>query len=185
MGINSILIGKGVIIPTRLFIDTFRTQLQTLVGFNKDSEYDDIIDAADKIMSNHGLISHPIGHDAFDARHDMIDVFETEEHAQSLQFIRDWLANNPNDLDSKGNPSNYGAYNPELIFIGQYKEINSRGEFGGRINTSELLYSLGSLLPKIMQYNNELHDLDCSILTNLFEQNVCVWVFAGDCHCCS
>ena len=117
-----------------------------------------------------------VGHDAFESRHGDMNVLANTKNYEIIKEIRSLQKT---ELDVKFE----SVHCSNLIFIGSYKEIGS-GEFEYYIKAPEVIYGLTSLLDDIVEILPIIKKKDCTKLTKLFNQDVCIWTFAPDCACC-
>ncbi len=178
MGIYDIIMGKGIIIPVKLFVIQYSKEIEGIFEEGED-EVEFLTKLVEKFIGKEYQVSK-IGHDAFDSR-DGMKLLECSENEIAYQIIKEWRTQakkNDDDLPI----SSLGC--SDLMFIGRFKNLEPGDEFGNYIKTPDLLYSLPALLPEIISYSLQLAKMDVSILQSIFGQPPCIWTFADDCHCC-
>lgn len=189
MGIYSIYIGKGIIIPVSMFVRNFKTQILEKINADED-EFPDPIKIFGEIVAEQlgqNFVVESVGHDAFESRHGRMDIFDDTEHQKAFEHLKKLREA---EKTENGNllPPGLEDYETigcsDLMFIGVYKEIeaNGGGEFDYYVKTSELLYGLAVLIPSLIKCYQELTPLNTSALDHLAPS--CIWTFAPDCHCC-
>jgi len=177
MGIYSINLGKGIIVPVKVFV---KKHLEKVLKIYKEEEGDleeTISLIVTEVYGNEYQVTS-IGHDAFKSRDGKMDVLGGDNKI-AFDIINKLREQVEDDL-----PIKIITFS-DLIFIGYFRVIESTGgDLEYYVKTPELLYGLPSLLPSIIEAYGEMSNKDCSVLKGEFEQNPCIWTFAIDCNCC-
>lgn len=158
-------IGKGIIIPTILFVKKYKAEKMY---------HDDPYGTIEQIFSDNNI--HPgykwfrLGHDAFDInkRCSMCDIFDgVDGYEDTIQMIID-------------------ESDDDLLFIGYYNEVllSSGCQMSAAPSAIEIIYSMPILLPSIIKSYISLKDKECNDLEETFDQKPLIWTF-GDCVCCT
>lgn len=179
MGIYSICLGKGIIIPVKVFMDKYMDEIREL---HKQDCHD--IDLIYDIIKRHfgeEFTVSQLGHDALESRNGMNDVLGNTINSEIYLKIKELRDNIKREYIE---PFEYLSAEG-LIFIGKHTELDKHnGEFGYYLKTPELIYGLTALIPQIISYSVELTTFDTSILEKEFDQTPCIWTFTNDCACC-
>lgn len=172
MGIYSVRIGKGIIIPSKLFFSTFGDEIKS---YSSD-DYDEIFDfIVKKHFRKYSVCS------------DMMHL-KTEKTIWHLYLIRAPHSDQYTILESLERKSlNYkqpiGYSDGKYIFIGRC-EILDDMEFSCYIKTPELLYGLAGISPQLIKSYNKLTKFSMTILDEKWPLKSLIWTFANDCACC-
>jgi hypothetical protein len=163
MGIYSIIMGKGVILPIIDFAN--------LLCCEKIFDVEDVPSGLRAVSGFYLGFKYTVTflpHDAFDMN-DNMDLMMDSENRKQMESIIEWKSKKI-----------------ELCFVGVCKTIKAPGEFSYRVETPELLYGLSALLPHMMKLYPKLEAEKCTELRELLpEYTPRIWTFAGDCHCCT
>lgn len=180
MGIYSICLGKGIMIPVKMFVLKYLDEINETYE-DGDDEYVILEKLVKKHIGEEYQISS-VGHDAFQNRSGMECVLGDSLNSKVYPQIKEWREKSKeNNVEVPFEQLGCS----DLIFIGRFKELDAHnGEFGYYIKTPELLYGLTALIPQIVEYSLKLSNIDVSILNEKLDQIPCVWTFSMDCHCC-
>jgi hypothetical protein len=178
MGIYNLVLGKGIIIPVKLFSQIFRMELENT---NTTDYTEEIFNQIVRQKIDPELTISGIGHDAFEGRHGKIfDMFSDTEHQESIDVLAEMIEKAKTITDVKYQTLNCG----DLMFIGHCRNLG-QNEFNYYIrNPSEIIYGFSHLLRDVIKYYPELEQKDLSALEEVFGQKSKMWTFADDCCCC-
>ena len=193
MGVYEIYMGKGIIVPIKVFVRKFHKEIEEIYKENHD-EQEVVEEIVKKYLGDYKVST--LGHDAFQGRHGLVfDMFENTANGKSGKRIANLMGgidseNGNEDLvdlekvddEDKDLPfTSIGC--SELIFIGHFENICPT-EFSYYLKAPEVIYGMASCLPLIMKHYPILLATDCSSLDEIFNQESCIWTFANDCSCC-
>lgn len=173
MGIYNISLGNGIIIPSKMLVKMYPDH------FNNVEEYgpEELEDILRKVTGKKFKVSN-VGHDAFKSRNGSMQVLSGTKNYDIVKEIKK-LDNEYKDLEVGSDLLSCGT----LIFIGFYEEMGN-SEFEYYPKTAEVIYGLPAILEDIITILPTLKEKDCSLLTEMFKQEACIWTFANDCACC-
>lgn len=210
MGCEYICLGKGVMIHVDYIIELFpelkklingncEDPIQELTEFvenkfkqendnnsdynNNDDEDDDnyYIDDDDENENKDDkfcIKCKPTGHDFFKDRSGIGSFLDKTGNAKVIK-----------SLPKKGKkikPSKYintSIYSP-VVFIGICRDIYPDGEYDHYVKGPEMLYSIGPMLPKLVDFYIKNKDVTMDNIEKTFGQKLCLWTFCEDCLCC-
>jgi hypothetical protein len=186
MGVNEIYMGKGIIVPVRVFVKHFLKEINEIYTENIVYEHEIVEKIVKKYIGDYKICT--LGHDAFMGRHGLIfDMFEDTPNERSANRIgalmsnKQYDENDENDENDEKLPfDSLGC--SDLMFIGYFINIGP-SELSYYIKAPEVIYSLAACIPLIIKHYPILLSKDCSSL-NIFNQEACIWTFASDCCCC-
>ena len=179
MGIYDILLGKGVIIPVKIFVRCFLDEVKEKYEENED-ELEVIQEIVNELFGkNYQVIG--LGHDAFEGRHgsmfDMFDETEQENPAEKLSK----LIQKSKEISNDDLPFT-GVGCGDMIFIG-FAESITPGDLSYYVKAPEIIYYMTACLPLIIKHYPILLEKDCNVLNEMFG-TMSMWTFTRDCTCC-
>ena len=170
--------GKGIIIPVKIFVKRYLAQIQEIY-----TDGDDEVQALEQIVKKYigeQYCVSSLGHDALESRHGNMQVLDGTTNMEAFELLQKMKIE---AKDMSDDLPILSLHCGDLMFIGHYESLGS-SEFEYYIKTPEVLYGLPALIPDIIRCYSKYIDMDCSQLQTIFEQNPCIWTFAPDCHCC-
>lgn len=164
MGVYSILLGKGILLPRKTLAKIVRERNNVNL-INEDTNYGFAMEVKYALNNDWEVVS--LGHDAFVSRNgDILEAFDQKHRTLSDDIIKN------EDLES-------------LVFIGYTKDLClPNGEFSWYVNAPEIIYGLAALIPQILTDWPLLEKIDCSALHEYFGREPQMWTFVPDCCCC-
>jgi hypothetical protein len=185
MGIYALRMGKGVIIPVKLIVKEYLTEIIRISkekNIDMESYFGEILDQIVQEQFGKNFKVSQLAHNALESRHgDMCALGDSDNsiaYTTIQKMIKEADLINNNDLPI----TDFGC--GTLLFIGQFNDLDEVGELSYYVKLPELLYSLPAFLPQIVRDYPILMNVDCSALQEKFEQLPCIWTFTNDCHCC-
>ena len=181
MGVYNICMGKGIVVPIKLFVQKFKKEVEE---FHREGYEQETVEKVVKKYIGDFQVS-TLGHDAFEGRHGFVfDMFADTENEKAGNKIAKLISQSKEKEDEDQNLPFTTIFCSSLIFIGHFVEI-CHNDLSYYLKAPEVIYSLAACLPLIMKHYPELYQKDCSSLDDLFKrQQACVWTFTNDCCCC-
>lgn len=170
MGVYHFLMGKGIILSSKILKEIYRDELaKALPDFDIEESIREYVNELNELIEKIDIKFQIciLGHDAFDSfgnRHDM-GVLD----GKNEKIYR--------ELKNREDPDD------DLVFIGICDEICG-GDFSWYPTAPEIFYGLTTFLPQIVEYYPKLIKNDVSVLGQIFHQTPCIWTFTTDCCCC-
>ena len=191
MGVYTLTIGKGVMIPVKWFVHTHLKEITkkhkayVQRGEWRDDPSDVIREVVQEKYGPEFDIS-PVGHDAFESRHGFasMGILNGSEQQEALAVLKG-LTEECKELNLPTELEEYTHLDcGSIMFIGFHEDIASArgGEFEYYLKTPELLYGLVALIPSIIRLYQVMSTKDTSELAALGKP--VIWTFATDCCCC-
>lgn len=184
MGIYNLYIGKGIIIPVKIFVNHFKSAVIT--DYNSDDKHSGF--SREATLGNIVATIRPdlkiinLGHDALETRFGIgvPECDEADDNYEACVVIRQMIkdAISLPDLDIDYEP------NSDLVFIGVFSEICD-AELSYRIKVPEVIYGLPAFIPGLIRGYNKYSVIQIPELAAIFGQQPCIWTFAPDCACCT
>lgn len=173
MGVDSIQLGKGVIISVKVFYEKFKEEIEEMMKTKTDCH-----EIANLLIKKHigNYEMSTLGHDAFQGRHGFVfDMFENADQEESCDMISSMMQDMQDKLDSK-----FSLGCGDMMFIGAHYTI-SEVDLSYYIKAPEVIYSIASFIPNIMKYYPILNTMN---MDEIFGQKPKIWTFTDDCCCC-
>jgi hypothetical protein len=206
MGIYSLYMGKGLILPCEFFVRKYLKQIKA--DFPGVTDADDATEVLNhivkKYIGDYEVCS--LGHDALEVRGGGTSIaIGTSDNLKVVSFIKKWrkmkagtlAANARADVEEEDEDSSADILKQttenipfsslhvgDLMFLGKFKSINGDGEFNYYVKAPEIIYGLAGLLEDITDYYPKLVAMDCSDIESAIGLKPCIWTFAPDCACC-
>lgn len=184
MGVYSIFMGKGIVVPVNLFVAKYRKEVEELYKNRKGYELETLQEVVKKYIGDYEVVT--MGHDAFEGRHGLVfHMFEDTNNEKSSQRIAELIDVGKKYVSEDEKELPFASVHcSDLIFIGHFVDICGNNELSYYIKAPEVIYSLAACIPLIVKHYPSLSEKDCSSLNNVFDQEACIWTFAPDCCCC-
>lgn len=180
MGVYTIYIGKGIIIPTKLFIKKYLGIMNDMHN-DKNNDMHTITETIIKKYVGETFDFSFLGHDAFQSRNDDMGILYNTDNEKSFELIKQWIEE-AKCIDISLTKVEFYS---DLMFIGVFDDAcTDYGEFGYYVKAPEIIYGLPALIPGIIRCYNKYSKTDCNKLVEIFGQNPCIWTFTNDCVCC-